>query len=439
MFSYSKKKIVIIGIGITGLSCLDFFLRKNIVPYMIDTRQTLPIDIYKKIPKFIKMHLGSFKKEWILTADLIIVSPGVNIKNSMFLEAMKNGVEIISDIELFCRETNLPIIAITGSNGKSTVTTLIGKMIKDSGYIVGIGGNIGFPVLNLLAIKKIQIYVLELSSFQLENTYNLKTQSSSILNITSDHLDRYPLGIKDYRAAKLQIYNDAQNIVVNADDIMTFPINNLHTDFVKFGEKNQQYCLNETKEWIRIDNNNILNVNDLKIIGYHNYINALAALALSETINLPRHYCINTLKNFYGLPHRFQLILEKNNIKWINDSKSTNIGSVQAALKSINCENVLWLLLGGDGKSANFSILKKDLLAKKIRIYSFGRDRKIFESIFSDITICKETLKEAVIEIAKQVKKGDVVLLSPGCASTDQFDNFAHRGNIFTQLAKEFS
>ncbi|CUR53649.1 UDP-N-acetylmuramoylalanine--D-glutamate ligase [Serratia symbiotica] len=437
MENYQDKNIVIIGLGLTGMACIDFFITRGIMPRVMDTR--ISPKIINILPKNLEYHLGSLNEEWILKANLIIVSPSITLTIPILQKAIKNGIEIISEIELFCREAKSPIIAITGTNGKSTVTTLVGEMAKAAKLSVGIGGNIGLPALKLLN-KKYQLYVIELSSFQLETTYSLKA-IATILNITEDHTDRYPLGLKQYRNAKLRIYKNANICVINANDKLTFPIFNKKIHCVSFGINTSDYNLSCKKNniWLKIYNKKILNTNKLKLFGYHNYINALAALALADAAKIPRIFSLKALSKFTGLPHRFQQVWEHNNIRWINDSKSTNISSTKAALNNLKIKGIIHLLLGGDRKSADFSSLIPYLTKNNIRIYCFGFDGPYLSKLVPKTTILTETLEQSIHIIISRVKPGDIVLLSPACASFDQFKNFEMRGDSFTYMAKEFS
>lgn len=232
MVDYQGKKVVIIGLGLTGLSCVDFFMARGVTPRVIDTRLSPPgLD---KLPENVERHLGDMNQEWLLDADLIVASPGIALASPALSVAAEAGVEIVGDIELFCREAQAPIVAITGSNGKSTVTTLVGEMAKSAGWSVGVGGNIGLPALMLLK-QECDLYVLELSSFQLETTTSLRAAAATILNVTEDHMDRYPLGLQQYRAAKLRVYENAKVCVVNSDDALTMPIRGADSRCVSFG------------------------------------------------------------------------------------------------------------------------------------------------------------------------------------------------------------
>ena len=438
MVNYQGKNVVIIGLGITGLSCVDYFLAQNVIPKVIDTR--LHPQGLEQLDKRVDYHLGELKIDWLLAADLIIVSPGIALFTPELKQAADKGIEIIGDIELFCREVNLQnnkkIVAITGANGKTTVTTLVGEIVKSAGIKVGVGGNIGQPALSLLN-QDCEVYVLELSSFQLETTNSLKATVATILNISEDHMDRYPLGLKQYTAAKQRIYHNAKYCIINHDDQLTFPISKHHYT-VSFGLKEGDYHLDEQCEYLIAQNHAVLSTKDMKLTGSHNYLNALAALAITDKLNIDRQSSLATIMNFQGLPHRFELVLEQNGVKWINDSKATNVGSTEAALKSVVCHGKLYLLLGGDGKSADFSPLIPYLQNKNLEIFCFGRDRDLLAKLAPNLTTVTETMAEAIQIIAQKVLSNDVVLLSPACASLDQFKNYIERGNQFANVAKQY-
>ena len=438
MADYRGRKVVIIGLGLTGLSCVDFFLAQGVTPRVMDTRVSPPgLD---KLPGQVERHLGGINGDWLLAADLIVASPGVALAHPILSEAVEAGIEIVGDIELFCREAQAPIVAITGSNGKSTVTTLVGEMAKAAGWQVGVGGNIGLPALSLLQ-SPAQLYVLELSSFQLETTHSLKAAAATILNVSEDHMDRYPLGMQQYRAAKLRVYENAQVCIVNADDALTMPVRGADTRCVSFGVDFGDYHLNKQQGsiWLRVKGEKVLNTAEMKMVGQHNYTNALAALALADAVGLPRASSLAALTHFNGLAHRFQLVHEHQGVRWINDSKATNVGSTEAALNGLQVKGTLWLLMGGDGKSADFTPLIPWLQGDNVRLYCFGRDGDALAALRHEIAVRTETMRQAMEQIAPQVKAGDMVLLSPACASLDQFRNFEQRGDQFAQLAKELS
>ncbi|MCG8707488.1 UDP-N-acetylmuramoyl-L-alanine--D-glutamate ligase [Brenneria sp. 4F2] len=436
MVDYQGKKVVIIGLGLTGLSCVDFFLARGVVPRVVDTRVSPPgLD---KLPDNVERHLGDLNDGWLMDADLIVASPGIALSTPILCDAADAGIEIVGDIELFCREAEAPVVAITGSNGKSTVTTLVGDMARAAGWQVGVGGNIGLPALQLLQ-HECQLYVLELSSFQLETTRSLHAAAATILNVTEDHTNRYPFGLQQYRAAKLRIYENAKVCIVNADDALTMPIRGADDRCVSFGVDVGDYHLNrqQGETWLRVKGERVLNTREIKVVGQHNYTNALAALALADAVGIPRASALTALTAFTGLHHRFQLVWEHNGVRWINDSKATNVGSTEAALNGLKIEGTLHLLLGGDGKSADFSPLLRYFQGDNIRLYCFGRDGRQLAALRPEITDQTETMEQSMRLIAGRVAPGDMVLLSPACASLDQFRSFEQRGDEFARLAEE--
>lgn len=434
MANYQGKKVVVVGLGITGLSCVDFFIRQGITPKVIDTRQN-PGGL-DKLPADVEYHTGSFHQAWLNDADLIVSSPGIALSTPELIEAANHGVEIVGDIELFCREAKAPIVAITGSNGKSTVTTLVGEMANAEGIRVGVGGNIGVPALTLLT-EPHDLYVLELSSFQLETTYSLQAAAATVLNISEDHMNRYPLGLEQYREAKLRIYDNAKTCVYNEDDVLTLPFAGKDNRCVSFGVGQGDYQLDNTNRILKVKGEKVLSTAEMYLSGQHNYTNALAALALADAVGISRKAAIEVLKTYHGLAHRFQLVYSHQNVRWINDSKATNVGSTEAALRGLEVEGTLHLLLGGDGKSADFTSLLPYISGTNIRLYCFGQDGQALANLRPEVSLLTVTMEEAMRALAPTVKSGDMVLLSPACASLDQFKCFEQRGDEFARLARE--
>lgn len=434
MANYQGKKVVVVGLGITGLSCVNFFIRQGVTPKVIDTRQK-PGGL-DKLPADVEYHTGSFHQAWLNDADLIISSPGIALSTPELVEAANHGVEIVGDIELFCREAQAPIVAITGSNGKSTVTTIVGEMASADGIRVGVGGNIGVPALTLLT-EPHDLYVLELSSFQLETTYSLQAAAATVLNISEDHMNRYPLGLEQYREAKLRIYDNAKTCVYNEDDALTLPLAGKDNRCVSFGVGQGDYQLDNTNRILKVKGEKVLSTAEMYLSGQHNYTNALAALALADAVGISRKAATEVLKTYHGLAHRFQLVYSHQNVRWINDSKATNVGSTEAALRGLEVEGTLHLLLGGDGKSADFSSLLPYISGDNIRLYCFGQDGQALANLRPDVSLLTVTMEEAMRTLAPTVKSGDMVLLSPACASLDQFKCFEQRGDEFARLARE--
>lgn len=427
------QNIIVIGLGKSGFSTINYLLKnyKGANIKAIDTRKIVPNTV--DIPT----HIGSLNQEWLNNADLIIVSPGVDIRGQEFSQAKLNGAEIIGDVEFFARELqkkdNYPaIISITGSNGKSTVTTLCYNVLKAAGVKVSLGGNIGVPVLDVID-DNYQAYVLELSSFQLETLKSLKPTSAVHLNLSPDHLDRYN-SYDDYNLAKHNVFNNTKLAVFNKQDSKTNPTSNFKK--VSFGIDNSTY-------YIKVENNIsqlyykeelLLSSDDIKLVGQHNLLNILAAYALIEPLNLDRAIVKKAICEFTGLAHRAQVIHKANDITWVNDSKATNLGSLVACLDGLQVQNKLHLLVGGDAKGADFTELKPLLNNFDLQLYCFGKDKAQLAELKNDSFIF-ETMEQAMRSI--KATSGDMVLLSPACASIDQFKNFEVRGEEFIKLAKE--
>ncbi len=431
---YQNKIVTVIGLGKTGLSCVEFLTKKQADVRVIDTRQN-PAGA-EQLAKNIPLHTGSLNLDWLLQSDIIVISPGLAVKTPEIQTALSAGVEVIGDIELFCREADKPIIAITGSNGKSTVTSLATEMAKAAGLNVGMGGNIGIPALSLLE-QNHDLYVLELSSFQLETTYSLKAVAATVLNISEDHMNRY-VDLEDYRQAKLKIYHQCQTAVINAEDSLTKEDNRQSAQVqLSFGEHNADYWLktDNGKQYLMAKDEVILPCDEVKLVGRHNYMNALAAIGLAQAAGIKTVGIQTALRTFTGLDHRFQLAHFADGVRWINDSKATNVGSTVAALTGLHLTGTLHLLLGGDGKNADFSELQKLINKPHIHCYCFGQDGKQLAALSAQSHLF-DTMEQAIEYLRPQLKAGDMVLLSPACASLDQFASFEKRGEEFTRLAK---
>lgn len=435
-YNYHNKVVTIVGLGKTGLSCVDFFQAQGAIIQVMDTRAK-PSGL-EQLSSEIKVHTGGLHLEWLLHSDLIVISPGLSLKTPEIQRAINAGVEVVGDIELFCRAVNKPIVAITGSNGKSTVTTLVYEMAKATGIKVGIGGNIGVPALSLLPQNN-DLYVLELSSFQLETTKSLCAAAATVLNVTEDHMNRY-VDLEDYRQAKLKIYQNAKVAIINADDKLTDDVSlSANHQLIKrsFAVCNADYHLldKNNRTFLAYQGEEIIACDELRLTGRHNYLNALAALALADAVAIPREGALQALRQFAGLEHRFQTVHEENGVRWVNDSKATNVGSTQAALNGLTVTGKLHLLLGGDGKGADFSELAPLLAQDFIYCYCFGQDKQQLAKLSSQ-SQCFDTMAQAVEVIRSRLQNGDMVLLSPACASLDQFTSFEARGEEFVRLAK---
>lgn len=424
-------KVVILGLGKTGLSCVNYFLRKGITPTVLDTRQHPPgMD---ELPVGVELLTGSWDESRLLCAELIVSSPGIALSTPALQKAQQAGVEVIGDIELFVREAKAPIVAITGSNGKSTVTTLVGEMAVEAGISVGVGGNIGTPALDLL-LEPAALYVLELSSFQLETTHSLRAAAATILNLSEDHMDRYD-GMDGYLAAKRRIYDGAERIVCNRDDKATLPVTG--KAWQSFGLDGDSYgrVSKDGALFLAVNGESVLASDALHIVGAHNQMNALAAMALSDAVGIPRTAQLAVLRRFTGLPHRCQFVREHDGIRWINDSKATNVGSTLAAVAGIaeSIKGKLILIAGGQGKGQDFSPLQA-LLGHSIQhMICFGQDASILAALGSQAEIVAD-LPAAVARAKQLATQGDWVLLAPACASLDMFKNFEARGDQFAKL-----
>ncbi|WMQ74371.1 MAG: UDP-N-acetylmuramoylalanine--D-glutamate ligase [Sodalis sp.] len=436
MTDYRGEQVVIIGLGLTGLSCVDFFRHRGVTPRVMDTCFTPPG--LEHLSADVPRQLGSLNEAWLLDATLIVASPGIPLSHPALAAAAAAGIAVVGDIELFARETQTPMVAVTGSNGKSTVTRMVSEMAAAAGWRVGVGGNIGLPALMLLEAPR-QLDVLELSSFQLETTQSLKAVAATVLNISEDHMNRYPLGLQQYRAAKLKVYRNAAVCVVNADDALTLPERGHDMRCVSFGVERGDYYLSQRagNTWLMARGEPLLDCAEMTVGSRHNYTNALAALALADAIGLPRVASQAALRQFRGLAHRFELVHDRYGVRWINDSKATNVGSTEAALNGLAVAGTLHLLLGGDGKSADFTPLSPLVQGDRVQLYCFGQDGEQLASLRPDAATLTETLEQAMRIIGTRVRAGDLVLLSPACASLDQFSNFEARGEVFTRLAQE--
>ena len=436
---WQNKHVLIVGAGATGLSCAKFLQSNQIDFKLVDSRPEL-----NGIQADFNIELGDFSELTFTKADILIVSPGVSIQHALIQKAMQSGKEIIGDVELFSRLATKPIIAITGSNGKSTVTTLVTELLNSKGIVAEIGGNIGIPCLDLLDKDfKTDCYVLELSSFQLETTNNLKTIASIILNLSEDHMDRYDSRL-DYFLAKKKILSNAMNIVVNLDDSnvvdfcsefdsnkITISLENKTADFHIEKINNTEYIYNGESV--------VMDLSNIKLVGEHNKLNILAALALTSVLDSEIKETAEVVNNFTGLAHRSQEVSRHNQLQWINDSKATNIGATIAALNGFK-HNSIHLILGGQGKGQDFSELASSLTENIKHIYIYGEDAEI---IFNTLKECTNinitsvnTLTECIALINSSAIADDIVLFSPACASFDQFDNYMQRGEYFVDAIK---
>mgnify|MGYP006424335169 CR=1 FL=1 len=430
----------VVGLGKTGLSCVRYLVREGADVCVVDTRDGSP---FEKMIGDVPVHFGSLDHEFVTRADCLVVSPGVSIHLPEIQAAYARGAEILGDIELFARRvTDTPVIAITGSNGKSTVTAMLGEMAKAAGIKVCVAGNIGQPVLDTLD-GAYELYILELSSFQLETTSSLKPIAATVLNVCEDHMDRYA-SFEDYVRAKKRIYHHATTAVINKEDPLTQADANtskviafgltppdLETDFGFDGE-----TLYQGKK-------PLMKAADLLLKGRHSVANALAAIALGRAAGIALSPMLNALKHFKGLAHRSAFVRELNEVTWINDSKGTNVGATLAAITGFASpdQKKLILLAGGQGKGADFSPLTDAVKAHVRELVVFGEDKALIQHALKDATSIStvNTLENAIQIALTLAKPGDTVLFSPACASFDQFPNFEKRGEAFVDLVDQLS
>lgn len=435
---------IVVGLGKSGMSLVRYLARQGVRFAVVDTRANPPemSTLREQFPQ-VEVRCGELDAEFLGRASELLISPGLAVATPALQEAAKRGAKLSGDIDLFARAAKAPIIAITGSNAKSTVTTLVGEMAAAAGRNVAVGGNLGTPALDLLA-DDVELYVIELSSFQLETTELLNAEVATCLNVSEDHMDRYA-DLPAYHLAKHRVFRGARQVVVNRDDPLSRPMIADQVpcwsfglgkpDFKRFGllEENGEKCLAYQFEAL-------LPVRELKVRGAHNYSNALAALALGQAVGLPMAAMLDTLKGFTGLPHRCQWVGERAGVSYYDDSKATNVGAALAAIEGLGDDiaGKLVLIAGGDGKGADFSSLRKPVAAQCRTVVLLGRDAdKLTAVLEGAVDIVRvDSLQAAVEQAASIAQPGDAVLLSPACASLDMFKNFEERGRLFAQAVE---
>ncbi|MEL7292344.1 MAG: UDP-N-acetylmuramoyl-L-alanine--D-glutamate ligase [Pseudomonadota bacterium] len=430
-------KVVVVGLGMTGLSVVKHIaqLPHPIQIKVIDTRAEPPGR--DQLPDGVELHSGSWRMDWLLEADLVVTNPGIALATEQIQQVLKAGIPVVGDIELFAWQVDKPVIAITGSNGKSTVTDWTGQVAKAAGIKVAVGGNIGVPALDLL-MQEADLYVLELSSFQLETTSTLAPVAAAFLNLSEDHMDRYQ-GMEDYRQAKLRIFDHAKSCIVNADDKQTYPSGDKNLVEFSLTEPTQYHLATHSGvEYLCKGQQPICATQALSLVGRHNVANALVVLALLSEAGVDIEKGLSALKTYNGLTHRCQVVAHNQGVKWVNDSKATNVASTMAALAGLALAGKLYLLVGGVGKGADFSQLGPVLAPLDVQLCCFGQDGDQFMSLHPSAKRF-DTMHEIIQWLAPQVHSGDMVLLSPACASFDQFDHFMARGDAFTELAQAYA
>lgn len=436
------ENVVVVGLGITGASVVRYLNKYQTKTHVkvTDTRSFPPGK--SLVPEGTEIHSGSWNSDWLLSADLVIITPGVPLTAPEIQTVVSQGIPVVGDIEIFSWHVSKPVVAVTGSNGKSTVADMAGCLLRSTGLKVEVGGNIGFPALDLFELD-CDLYVLELSSFQLETTSSLSVKAAAFLNLSEDHMDRYD-SISSYRQAKLRIFSHADVAIVNSDDASTYPETFLGK-VVSFSTNNDysDYCLRRLDgcEWLVADGRKVLATRKLRLMGRHNLANVLTVLALVRSIGMALDKSIlDTLMFYRGLPHRCQLVESSKEVLWINDSKATNVASTIAALSSPMCRSpgTLFLLVGGIAKDADLSPLSTALRKDNLKLCCFGSDGYRFLE-FHQSAVLFPTMEAAIQAIHSELLAGDIVMLSPACSSKDQFKSFLDRGNTFTKLAHQYA
>lgn len=426
-------RIIVLGLGISGLSTVRFLQRKNIDFKVVDSRPhpAGSDELVQQWPQ-LETYFGDLDGAGLTECDLIIISPGIALATVQVQAALAAGVEIIGDIELFARLNSKPVVAVTGSNGKSTVVTLAAEVLEAAGKKVALAGNIGTPVLDVIDDDGIDVFVLELSSFQLETTSSLTPLAACILNLCEDHMDRYT-GMEEYCAAKQRIYLGAQLAVFNVDDVLTRP--NVQQASVSFGAHNADFHLSEANDGLVFCayGQAVLPISALRAVGKHNQLNALAVMALLSPFTLSSDVFHRAFQSFQGLAHRCQFVAEQNGVEFFNDSKATNVGATISSIEGLTRRNGrLILIAGGEGKGADFSPLAHYLNQHVAELICFGKDAKLIAALKEDAYLV--TCMAEAVSLAKSLAiQHDRVLLAPACASLDMYPNYMARGNEFVQ------
>jgi UDP-N-acetylmuramoylalanine--D-glutamate ligase len=457
---------VIVGLGRTGLSCARYLRARNWRLAVTDTRHKPPeMAGLAALDPMIPVRVGGLDAQLLEGADCVVASPGVSLEEPFFVEARRRGIDIAGDIELFARAADAPVVGITGTNGKSTVTTLVGRMAERAGLRVRVGGNLGEPALDLLGSgvgaaagagplisasgaaaspsSATQLYVLELSSFQLDATTSLDLKAATVLNVSPDHLDRYP-SVQAYADSKARIFARCETAVINLDDPLVVAMPRPGQKTVSFSLRasigaDYAVATRDGEWWLTRRGEALLPVSAMKIKGLHNAANALASLALGDALGLAMPAMLEELSTFTGLPHRSQWVADVDGVTYINDSKGTNVGATIAAVSGM--QGPLVMIAGGDGKNQDFAVLADAFRGKVRHTVLIGRDAKAIAAALQGVCTLEmsTSLEDAVRAAAKAAQPGDTVLLSPACASLDMFRDYTHRGAVFTRAVKELA
>jgi len=436
-------EVTVVGLGDTGLACVRYLRRLGCQVCVTDTREAPPhaATLAVEHPE-VDQALGGLDAPVLRHAGRVVLSPGVDPREPAIAEARAEGVEIIGEIELFARAADAPVVAITGSNGKTTVTRLVVAICAAAGRHVEVGGNIGTPALELLDRPTPELYVLELSSFQLEATLSLDACAAVVLNLSADHMDRYA-GLADYGAAKARVYQGSGVVVVNGDDPDATHIAPVDRDLCHFalappeGAGDAGIATRDGQQWLMLGNQPVLPVADLALAGRHTQANALAAIALAGAAGLPVAAMAEALRGFAGLPHRMESLGEYAGRHWYNDSKATNVGATLAAVQGLQRPYVL--IAGGQGKEQSFEPLIETLAASARGLVAIGECAGQLTGPLQGRlpTAQARDMASAVAEARAMSRTGDAVLLSPACASFDQFDGYAARGEAYRRAVQE--
>ena len=441
--SQNSDYVLVVGLGVTGLSVVRFLHKqqKNIV--VVDSRNTPPglKELENEFPD-VSVYLGEFDEALFMGASQIVVSPGVTLKEPVIQHSITQGVDVVGDIELFAQKVKAPVIAVTGSNGKSTVISLLGEMARSAGINAVVGGNIGIPALEIIN-ENTDLYILELSSFQLESLHSLKPVAAAVLNVSPDHMDRYG-SYEEYIETKKHIYNTCKVAVINRDDKRVIEMQagqNFISGFTLNEPAHGDFGLRKfnSETWLCKGGKQLISEKSLKVSGTHNLANALAALALGEAANISMNDMLVALKEFTGLEHRTQWVAEKNHVTWVNDSKGTNVGATLAAITGIQFKNKLILIAGGIAKDADFMPLRSAVCENVRTVVLIGKDAPQIEKVLQGCVpvFYAKDMADAVHISAGLSHPDDTVLLSPACASFDMFDSYEHRGEMFVKAIKD--
>lgn len=435
---------VIVGLGSTGLSCARFFHAQGIPFRVVDSRFSPPcLATFEVEFPFADVELGGFTEATLLSAQELVVSPGVSLNTPEIAKAIEAGVPVTGDIDIFRRYCKQPLVAITGSNGKSTVVTLIAEMTRRAGLNIGVGGNLdgraSMPALDMLSSEARELYLLELSSFQLETTQQLDADIAAILNISEDHMDRYD-SMDAYRAAKLGIFDGCKLAIVNRNDETTLPPETYQGAVISIGfdvplaDEFGIRALNG-RDWLVLGDDCLIALDEIKLVGRHNVANAMVALAVATQVGVPVEQAVETLRQFQGLPHRCQWVRSLREVNYYNDSKGTNVNATCQAIGGVaeKITGSVYLIAGGLAKEADFGPLVPSLRNHVATVVLIGRDGQMIADAIGDAVTTEfaDTLEEAVQICRERAVAGDAVLLSPACASQDMFKDFAHRGRVY--------